>query len=72
MEEKLLVNRYDEGLYVPRCNERTYKRRGSRGRCRAELRRLANLASRLMLSVGVGVRQGLGRKQCEQDRQSKS
>ena len=56
MEEKLLVNRYYEGLYVPRCNERTYKRRGSRGRCRAQVRRLAKLASCLILSVGVGVR----------------
>ena len=72
MEEKLLVNRYYEGLYGPRCNERTYKRRGSRGRRRAQVRRLAKLASCLILSVGVGVRQSLGGKQREQHRQSKS
>jgi hypothetical protein len=36
------------------------------------MRRLAKLASRLILSLDVGVNQGLGGKQCEQDRQGKS
>lgn len=72
MEEKLLVNRNDKRLNVSRCKKRTYKRRGSRGRCRAKMRRLAKLASRLILSLDVGVNQGLGGKQREQDCQRKS
>jgi hypothetical protein len=72
VEEKLLVNRDDEGLNISRCQKRTYKPRGYRRWCRAQVRRLAKLASCLILSVGVGVRQGLGGEQCEQDRQSKS
>ena len=72
MEEKLLVNRYDERLNVSRCKKWTYKRRGSLGRCRAQMRRLAKLASRLILSLDVGVNQRLGGKQREQDRQGKS
>jgi hypothetical protein len=36
------------------------------------MRRLAKLASRLILSLDVGVNQGLGGKQREQDRQGKS
>ena len=71
MEEKLLVNRYDEWLNVSRGKKRTYERRGSRCRCRAQVRRLAKLASCLVLSLDVGVNQGLGGKQCEQDRQGK-
>lgn len=71
MEEKLLVNRYDEGLNVPGCKERTYKRRGSCCRRRAQMCRLTKLASCLVLSLDVGVNQGLGGKQCEQDRHSK-
>ena len=72
MEEKLLVNRYDERLNVSRCKKGTYQRRGPRCWCRAQMRRLAKLASRLILSLDVGVNQGLGGKQCEQDRQGKS
>jgi len=71
VEEKLLVNRYDEGLNVPRCQERAYKRRSSRGRCRAQVCRLAKLASRIILPVEVGVNQGLGGEQCEHDGQGK-
>ena len=55
MEEKLLTNRYDERLNVFRCKERTDQRCDSRGRCRADMRGLANLASRFILSLGVGV-----------------
>jgi hypothetical protein len=69
VEEKLLVNRYDERLNVSRCKKRTYQRRGSRCRCRAQVRCLAKLASGLILPVGMGVSQGLGGKQHEQDRQ---
>jgi hypothetical protein len=36
------------------------------------MRRLAKLASRLILSLDVGVNQRLGGKQREQDRQGKS
>ena len=36
------------------------------------MRRLAKLASCLILSVGVGVRQALGGEQCEQDGQGNS
>ena len=35
------------------------------------MRCLAKLASRLILSLEVGVNEGLGGKQCEQDRQRK-
>lgn len=72
MEEKLLVNRYDEGLNVPHFKERTYKRRGYRRWCRAQVRCLAKLARGFILSVGMGVRQGLRSEQREQDRQGKS
>jgi hypothetical protein len=62
--KKLLVNRYDEGLNVPRSKERTCKRRGYCRWCRAQVRRLAKLASRLILSFRVGVSEGLGGEQC--------
>ena len=72
MKEKLLVNRYDKRLNVSHRKKRTYYGRGSRRRCRAQVCRLAKLASRLILSLDVGVNQGLGGKQREQDRQGKS
>ena len=71
MEEKLLVNRYDKRLNVSSCQKRTHQRCGSCCRCRAQVRRLTKLASRLILSVGVGVSQGLGGEQHEQERQGK-
>ena len=71
MEEKLLVNRYNKRLNVSGCQKRTYQRCGSRCRRRSQMRRLAKLASRLILSLGVGVSQGLGGEQHEQERQGK-
>ena len=71
MEKKLLVNRYDKRLNVSRCKKRTYERRGSRCRCRAQMCRLAKLTSRFVLSLDVGVDQGLGGEQPEQERHSK-
>ena len=71
MKEKLLMNRYDEWLNVSRGEKRTYKRCGSRCRRRAQVRRLTKLASRLILSVGVGVSQSLGCEQHKQGRQGK-
>jgi hypothetical protein len=60
VEEKLLLNRYDKRLNVFRRDERTNQRRGSCGRCRADMRGLANLAGRFILSLGMGVTQSLG------------
>jgi hypothetical protein len=72
VEEKLFVNCYQDRPNVSRCKKRTNQRCGSRCRCRAQVCRLANLASRLVLSLGVGVRQGLGNKKNGQDRQGES
>jgi hypothetical protein len=71
VEEKLLVNRYGERLNVSCCKKKTYERRDSCCRYRAQMRRLAKLASRLILSVRVCMSQGLGGEQSEQDRHSK-
>jgi len=60
VEEKLLMNRYDERLNASRCQERTNQRCDSCGRCRTDMRGLANLASRFTLSSDVGVTQSLG------------
>lgn len=72
MEEKLLVNRYDKRLNVPGRKKRTKQRRGQGVRSRADVGRLADLASSLILSFCVGVAQALGNEQNEQDRQGKS
>ena len=72
VEEKLFVNRYEDRLNVSRCKKRTNQRCGFRCRCRAQVCRLANLASRLVLSLGVGMRQGLGNEKNGQDRQGES
>jgi hypothetical protein len=72
VEEKLLVNGYDERVNVSRCQKWTDQRCGSRCRCRAQVRRLANLTSCLVLSLGVGVRECLGNKKNGQDRQGES
>ena len=69
MEEKLFVNRYENWLNVIRRQKRTNQRCGSRCRCRAQMRRLANLTSRLVLSIGMGVRQRLGNEKNGQGRQ---
>ena len=71
MEEKLLVNRYDERLNVSCCKKKAYQRRDSRCRYGAQMRRLANLARGLILSVCVGMSQGLRGEQHEQGRQGK-
>ena len=59
MVEKLLLNRYDKWLNVFRRDERTNQRRGSCSRCRSDMRGLANLATRFILSLGMGVTQRL-------------
>jgi hypothetical protein len=57
VEEKLFVNRYEDRLNVIRRQKRSNQRCGSRCRCWAQMRRLANLTSRLVLSLGMGMRQ---------------
>ena len=71
VEEQLLVNRYDKRLNVPCCKKKTYQRRDSSCRYGAQMRRLAKLARGLILSVRVGMSQGLGCEQHEQGRQGK-
>jgi hypothetical protein len=70
VEEKLLVDRYEKRMDVPNRVKGTAQRYGSRCRRSAEVRRLANLARRFVLSVGVGVRLRPGHQQKDQDRQS--
>jgi len=71
VEEKFLVNRQDERVNVSRCQKWRDQRCGSRCRCRAHMCRLANLASRVILSVGVGVTECLGDEQHRHDRDGK-
>jgi hypothetical protein len=72
VEEKLFVNRYEDWLNVIRRQKRTNQRCGSRCRCRAQVRRLANLAGRFILSLGMGVTQSLGNEQNGQHRHNES
>jgi hypothetical protein len=72
VEEKLLVNRDDKWLNVAGREKRANQRCGSRFRSRAEVCRLANLASCFILSLGVGVGQDLSKEQQEQNCQGKS
>jgi hypothetical protein len=72
VEEKLFVNRYEDWLNVFRREKRANQRCGSRCRCRAQMRRLANLTSRIVLSLGMGVRQRLGNEKNGQCRQGES
>jgi hypothetical protein len=72
VEEKLLVNRYNELLDVSSCEKLTNLRYGSCCRSRAKVRRLADLTSRFILSLSVGMGQDLGKEQNGQNRQSKS
>jgi hypothetical protein len=62
VEEELLVDRYEEWLDVSRRDKGTTLCYRSRCRRSAELRRLANLAGRFVLSLGVRMRQRLGHK----------
>jgi hypothetical protein len=70
VEEKLFVNRYEDWSNVICCKKWTNQRYSSRCRCRAKVGRLANLASRLVLSLGVRVKRDLGEEQNKQSRQS--
>jgi hypothetical protein len=72
VEEKLLVNRCDKRLNVPGREERTKQRRDQGLRSGADVGRLANLASSLILPFCVGVAYRLAKKENEQDRQAKS
>ena len=72
MEEKFFVNRYEDWLNVFRCKKRANQRYGSRCRCRAQVRGLTNLTSRLVLSLGVGVLQRLGSEKDGQGRQGEN
>jgi hypothetical protein len=72
VEEKLFVNRCQDWLNVFRREKRANQRCGSRCRCRAQVRRLANLTSRIVLSLGMGVRQRLGNEKNGQCRQGES
>jgi hypothetical protein len=72
VEEKFFVNRYEDWLNVFRCKKRANQRYGSRCRCRAQVRSLTNLTSRLVLSLGVGVLQRLGSEKNGQGRQGEN
>jgi hypothetical protein len=72
VEEKLFVNRYEDRLNVICCKKWTNQRYSSRCRCRAKVRRLANLASRLVLSLGVCVGKRLRSEKNGQDRQGQN
>jgi len=72
VEEKLFVNPYEDWLNVFSREKRTNQRCGSRCRCRAQMRRLADLTSRLVLSLRMGVRQRLGNEENGQGRQGES
>jgi hypothetical protein len=67
--EKFLMNRYHKRLDVAGRDQGTGQRYGSCFWCSAQVRRLANLARRFVLSVGVRVRNSLRYKQNGQDRQ---
>jgi hypothetical protein len=71
VEEKLLVNGYDERLNVSCRKKRIYMRCNTRRRRRSQMRRLAKLARGFILSVGMRVSQGLCGEQHEQDRRGK-
>ena len=72
MEEKLLVNRYNERLDVTCCRQWTSQRCSSCSRSGTKVCRVANLASRFILSLSVGMEQDLRKKQNGQSRQSES
>jgi hypothetical protein len=72
VEEKLFVNPYEDWLNVFSREKRTNQRCGSRCRCLAQMRRLADLTSRLVLSLRMGVRQRLGNEENGQGRQGES
>jgi hypothetical protein len=72
VEEKLFVNRYEDWLNVICCKKWTNQRYSSRCRCRAKVGRLANLASRLVLSLGVRVGKRLRNEKNGQDRQDEN
>jgi hypothetical protein len=55
VDEELLVNRQNEGLNVTCCDKRAGEGYESSCRSGPDVRRLTNLASRLILSLGVGV-----------------
>ena len=55
MEEKFLLNRYNERRDISSCKKRANQRCGSCCRTRANVRRLANLASGFVLPFSVGM-----------------
>jgi len=55
VEVKLLMDRQDKWLNVPRREKRTTQRQGLPCRGRGNMRRLADLARRIGLSLYVGV-----------------
>lgn len=69
MEEKLFMKRQQEGLNVARRHKRRMKQKDARLGNGAEVRQLANLASRFVLSFFVGVGCGLGNESDKQQRQ---
>lgn len=72
MEEEFDVNRYDKWLNVSGREERANERFGQGFGTRTYVCRLADLASRLILSFRVGMDWALGDEQDEQHREGKS
>ena len=71
MRKKLLMNRYEERPDITRCEERARQRYDWSCRRCPNVRRLADLARRFVMPVGVRVRLRLGHEQHRQHGQSK-